>query len=418
MTTSASPPTTTTAKPVYFKDALFVALDSSIATDEDPVRFQHVGVDVAEAYDPVAGKFYAMRPGIYWAAISAGAPATNGAVRFQLYRGEDLIGSVDRQSTSANGVDTLSRDIMVSMKQFQTLHMRSYLGNGLYSDTGHQTSLSLFRLSELMKTDIFFSVARQKNADGQTSQIIPFPEVLINEGKAFDVVNHYFKVPQDGIYFFSYSIGAVTATKADVMLRYNVNLVGALERNSTTHNGHDIMSRATMMRATKGTLIFVSLPQDAEVYSNLKDRHTSFSGFLYEPVHGQQVAWSVYKNIQWSDDLFHHVRFEVTLLNEGGGWKSQGHYFRCPVAGVYYMTFTVGAMAGKRVHVNLVVNGQRVADIERSATNHNGVDVLSRSLVVELGADSLVYLEAEPNTAIFSNKERHTSFTGFLLYPK
>ena len=382
-----------------------------------PVKFDYVGVDTKASYDVKGNRFYAQSRGIYMVSMSAGLMHGGKASYFLLNDGVPSAG-LFRSSEVCNDIDTFGRDIIMDLHTLSCLRIFSNFTDGLYSDKmGLQTSFSVFRLTGLMKTEIFFSVSRLSTWD-KRSEILEFPLFEVNTGGAYNQSNHYFRVPKTGIYFFSLIMCPMPRLTVDSEIRKNISVLGTLERYSNSHTSTDRISRSGLYHLTKNDLVFVGVTKTSRSCSGW-GRDTSFSGFLYEPVHNIQRAWSVSINTSWYGKLFlSPVPFNEVLVNVPSyTWDKVRHHYRVVSAGIYYVTLTAGAQPGLPVYLSIMVNGERRASLSRRSTSHNGVDMLSRSIIMHLKAGQLVTIGAEGATAFYSTRERQTSFSGFLLFP-
>ena len=171
-----------------------------------------------------------------------------------------------------------------------------------------------------------------------------------------------------------------------------------------------------LFRSLKGDRVYVMLNNDANIWADAY-RNNMFSGFLYEPIHGISSGWSVAKTKNWSDSKnLSPIPFDDISVNDWGHWKEATSQYVCPYTGIYYITFTVAAQPFKSVDVSLMVNGNKRVSLVSSSTRHNGMIVMSRSVVLHLSIYDKVYLEARGGTAMYCSGERHTSFSGFFLY--
>ena len=91
------------------------------------------------------------------------------------------------------------------------------------------------------------------------------------------------------------------------------------------------------------------------------------------------------------------------------------------ISGVYYISINVGAISSRALSVNIQVDGTNQGALSRFGTWHNGLDTLSRSIVLRLQQGSKVRIWADggaSNTFYIWSDVNHklTSFIGFLVY--
>ena len=89
-------------------------------------------------------------------------------------------------------------------KKFFNEDQKLYISSAypLYSDELCQTKRSGFKLDDVMSSLILFSVART-TFYYTVNSFVPFENLLMNEGQAWDTCNYKFIVPHAGVCFFS-----------------------------------------------------------------------------------------------------------------------------------------------------------------------------------------------------------------------
>lgn len=71
-----------------------------------------------------------------------------------------------------------------------------------------------------------------------------------------------------------------------------------------------------------------------------------------------------------------------------------------------------------KLNVQLLVNGVPLFDIRRDTNHYNGIDIRGRAFIKDLVQGDIVSIRLMSGTAIYSNANKLSSFTGFLLYPQ
>ena len=70
-----------------------------------------------------------------------------------------------------------------------------------------------------------------------------------------------------------------------------------------------------------------------------------------------------------------------------------------------------------QINFNMIYNNIRSeADVVRYSTMHNGQDTLGRGIIGEFNLGDQITIGSSPGTGIYSDGDRQTSFSGFLIY--
>jgi hypothetical protein len=118
---------------------------------------------------------------------------------------------------------------------------------------------------------------------------------------------------------------------------------GAVKSRSfiyTINPGSDTSSQALLLPLNTGDVVRLILTAltTQSIYSDT-NYQTSFSGFLYEPIHGQSVAWSL--SLSRSEYLGPAViNFTIIYVNAGSAWNSSAATLQISVSGIYFLTLS------------------------------------------------------------------------------
>ena len=224
--------------------------------------------------------------GLYFVGLSVGVPRSTQA-NYILHKSRRRFGGITRSSDVENNVNVMSRDFLIPLYAADTLHVSSE--HEVYSWNHQQdTSLSIFSLSHTMVDDTTaFCVARCDTICGFTKPV-PFNSFLYNSGQHYNPLNHTYTAPTDGVYYFSFSVGVNAHSKAEFVLYKNGKAYVNIIRKSTTHNGTDMIRRAVMVHLDKNDQIYM-VNGDGQTARSSPMLETSFSGFKYQPTHGNMV---------------------------------------------------------------------------------------------------------------------------------
>lgn len=237
-----------------------------------------------------------------------------------------------------------------------------------------------------------------------------FDKVLYNIGNGWVVNNNNFKAPQTGLYYLSYSAGGLgTGTK--MFLRVGSNYYCENDMYEAI-SGMDMISRGCFLSLNSANTVTVyTLVNGDSTYGE-----ASFKGFLYSPLAGNPVAWSVHTS-SYLNPFNGIIPYNLVFVNTPNTvWRSSTYTAVIPATGtgIYYMEIVSYSMQGG-IDMEIMLNGNTLltrlllAFWSRATTR-------SRSTLAHLnGADQLhvmcynCHMDGAGYTAI--------SFQGFLLFP-
>ena len=141
-----------------------------------------------------------------------------------------------------------------------------------------------------MNTVVLFRVART-SIYNITDNPISFDKLIINVGNSYDVCNYQFVAPVSGIYFFSWSSASVANTIHNIYFQVNGVTTSWRFIYGGYFNGSDTSSQSILLPLNSGDIAKLFLASGS-FYSNI-NYPTAFKGFLYNPKHGQNIAWTL-----------------------------------------------------------------------------------------------------------------------------
>ncbi|XP_022088379.1 collagen alpha-1(X) chain-like [Acanthaster planci] len=137
---------------------------------------------------------------------------------------------------------------------------------------------------------------------------------------------------------------------------------------------------------------------------------------MVTPTLPSAVAFSAYRTTQvtGNGDV---IIFDNIETNLGDGYNSQSGVFTCSMPGAYFFTTSLHRIASTvRPHVQLKKNGRLVFSIYD--TGDNNYHQSSNSAVINLALGDRVWLEfGSNNRGIYSDANRYSFFSGFLIFP-
>ena len=380
-----------------------------LATNQ--VQFMSVKLNFANGFNVLTGQtFTCPTTGLYWlfyTVVWDGTTFANFSVQGTNQLPEPII---KRLHTEYDNYDTISRDKMLNLTLNQQLSVSSAYET--YADVSVGSNWGAFLLDNIMSPLIAFEVYASQSAASLSNV---FDKTVFNYGDAWSQSSQEFTAPMSGIYYFSLSVGLFANVEGwNTIAGYNTC---ELELFDMSHTGIDLISGSCMMyvQASQTVSIYWNSPTvTAGIDSSYFE--TSFRGFLYSPVHGMQVAWSVHNTdiVTGSGSAMLFPNVLVTIPSSI--WQSSINTITIPVSGVYYMD-----LMGQ--------TGTSFGTMDMSLTL-NSTTVLSRLLFystfmyITRSQPVMAYLHANSILAVsYSNANLEgccsngLGFQGFLLYP-
>ena len=248
---------------------------------------------------------------------------------------------------------------------------------------------------------------------------VPLDNLTINIGQALSNCDNQLIVPRSGIYFLSWSSASAPNSIHDLQLHINNISVGRTFLYGGYYNGIDTTSHTLLLFLKTGDSLQLYLKHEGPVYSD-NNYQLSFTGFLYEPTHGQNVAWTL--SFLFGEWIFIYgpsiVNFTNILLDSGSVWNSQSAAVNIPTDGTYYLSISGGAYPTEnKFNLILSVNSQQLINVmEKVSTARNNTwNLRSRLLITPLRqGDQLVI--SIPNGYEAASRENDLTFSGFLVH--
>ena len=219
--------------------------------------------------------------GLYFVGLSMSSGAFTSTLHFS-QRAEAGITRTSRQSA-----DMIGRDAIFQLYAGDTLHV-SVDGAVWGTNGGIQSSITVFSISASMSAPtVAFSVAREDTVTGSLNPF-PFDKILYNNGFHYNTFQNSFTAPSSGVYYFSFSIGTENLATADFALYKNNEIFSRITSQATNLRGIDTIGRSVMMTLDEEDVIHIGNTVGKTARSTAL-KETSFSGFKYDPKHGNQV---------------------------------------------------------------------------------------------------------------------------------
>ena len=240
-------------------------------------------------------------------------------------------GGITKSSTSQDGYDTIGHDFLLPLYAADTLQISSRYP--VWGAGGqHDTSLSVFSISHSMINNVAFSVAREHSLTG-FAEPLQFNTYLYNDGLYFDILTNMFTAPSGGIYFFSFSVGLVAGGTTRLSLYKNFEPFVNILRTATSYTGTDTIGRSVMMGLDEGDIIYI-VNEDGQTARSSQMKETSFSGFKYEPRHGNPVSIYIMFNFCCLKATVPNLKLFPTnrILTMAMGSSGAQHLCKCKIS--------------------------------------------------------------------------------------
>ena len=260
---------------------------NEVLSPVNPVTFENVVANIGNMWNETTHTFTMKAvQGIFYVAMATTAYYQQ-PLDFILQKSGQPFASCSDTYIMEAVTDASGRDIILKVSSSETLHFSSSTGLVGYEGA---TSIGIFNILELMSYNndpVAFSVARDTSFS-DTVNPMPFNQILFNDNSLYDVSTNKFTAPSSGFYFFTFSVGVPAFMPVKLVLYVNDVPFTSIIRESTSHNGTDVIGRSIMMYLNESDMVHVAKEDNTGTWhSDL--RETSFAGFKYEPAYGNKV---------------------------------------------------------------------------------------------------------------------------------
>ena len=231
-------------------------------------------------------------------------------------------------------------------------------------------------------------------------------------------------IPYNGIYFVHASVHAesciyvlspvLSKQVCIVSLNLRVNSSGKdLELNSlykvyigeNSTERSSVLSSTIMYRFSAGDELIFSL------FSGEEQSTLSYQIVLYEPLHRNKLAFSLYEK---ETNLSGKIRFSTVYVNDGLVWDNANSQVKIPVNGLYFVTLSAELNCTEDYSVTVLRNNkQPIIEIDKVASDLPMPDllfqVLSQAMLVVLQFEDTLHVKTR-------TKCDEALFSGCLLY--
>ena len=398
--------------------AFYVGVTSSTVNDyTNKISFNLVNISGTvynTPYNTLTSTFSVIQSSLYWFHLSAGVPAGSGT-NFIL-NGLNY-SAVVYSSAVVYPQDQLTTDTL----QYVWPNSRIFVSNNqsLFSSSNLETAFLGFRLDNLFNPLVAFGV--QLTQVVNIAGTIKFDRILVNEGNGYNISEGAFITPFNGSYFFS--VTGMTSSTLSMSVSGARKLAVCLCDNA--HSSTDqVSSRGAVMLA-----LFVNDKVQITVTTSIntvQDGLASFQGFLYSPLFGKPIAWSVSRTSAVLGPI-DYLPFNIINANIATCcWNATSNNVTIPTSGIYYIDITSYPCGNAYIvicpfgygnnTIQVLRNGSPIITIRLANATFSVCVSRSRSTIVDLKAGDELRVKIPTRGCYYSSVARQMAFSGFLLY--
>jgi len=417
--------------PASAAQVAFSSSSTSSTSQSGPIALSNIGTDYNGHYNTTSNAFPVVVGGIYYVEACAGINAGQTA-NLRVVGAAPMSVGMTWDSTLQNGIETVCRSAMVQPHSGASLSLSLDSGS-VFSDSNNLASFTVFSLTNSMSADAmsrFVYAYGPSTPESVNQTLTPIPMVTViapANPSTFDAANALYTCGSTGPHFVSASVGVLPHMSTQVQITNAVVPVG-LTRTSTLYNGVTTLSRNALLNCVQGQTIQFNLLSGTTVNSDgmFPYNLTTFAVVPYEPVNGNQVAWSVYKwyisyNNQPGAANLDPFYFSNETLNVGGAYNYDTDTVTAPQAGYYYIYLSSGAgtgLTGSNTFTLSLMKGTEVLfAIEHKSSAEGATDLFGHGQVVYLNAGDALHVVAVAPSYIYSSLSGYeVNWLGMLLY--
>jgi hypothetical protein len=277
--------------------------------------------------------------------------------------------------------------------------------------------LFLIALAILVPTGVFsqdpvaFFVSKSTDADA--SDPLEFENVHLNVGNGFDPDTSTFTVPATGHYMFALSAGAAYGSSLEIEIVQPTNVASNIIRENSNTNGTDTESRIIILNLQQDDVLHVKT--ETPVASEGEAILTSWGGFLIEAMLGDDHSiFSATTNRSHSTVMM-PIFFEDIEIDVGGNYDMLAGGWQAPHNCTVFASYSVAVEPDEVLATNF--KGDHMStELTRMDTSHNGIDVATRAVFMELVMYDYVYVDLWQGE-VFGDNRHQTSLVGFMYEP-
>ncbi|XP_045187600.2 uncharacterized protein LOC123545333 [Mercenaria mercenaria] len=260
------------------------------------------------------------------------------------------------------------------------------------------------------------------------SEEIPFDQVILNEGEAFDPVFHRFVCPKSGVYMFRsalmskanshietevvkdgtpvfrmYSSGIKTSYHYDQGFNTGITNCEKTQRVWVRVNGNLGTSVRHLFTTFSGYLLWETGASRTEVNTSANITNVAFHSYLGETINDLRVKQT--------------IPFDKVILNEGNGYENNiNHRFTCPVDGIYMFQSSVLSNFGA-IETEIVKDGEQFVRMYAAADGQSNDqhDQGFNAGIIHCSKGQNVWVRVSQGASVMQYE--FTTFSGYLMWP-
>ena len=283
------------------------------------------------------------------------------------------------------------------------------------------TSFSGFRL----EAPIAFTVELSQDQYLTAGSKIRFDQVLYNFGDHYDVINHSFKCPDDGVYVFSISTHtkdpATPWSVSRLMIQGELVAQGPITYIATSSYDSGSASSNAVLQCTQGFSVYVEAQVAHDfILNSYASELTAFTGYkLYDVVEGATAFMAVMSSNFTISYENQPVIYDEIITNVGGAFDASASRFICVDNDYYLFTWTTTGTGGSNSYFDLYrdVSGLRylylTPQTNEDATGTSGSS--SMSMITQCSPGSFFQVRGRTVDATTVFLGGYASFAGYKI---
>ncbi|XP_045187597.2 uncharacterized protein LOC123545332 isoform X2 [Mercenaria mercenaria] len=234
---------------------------------------------------------------------------------------------------------------------------------------------------------------------------IPFDQVILNEGEAFDPVFHRFVCPKSGVYMFRSALmsEANSHTETEVV-KDGTPVFRMYSSGIKTSYHYDQGFNTGIINCEKNQRVWVrvngNLASPTEVNTSENITNVAFHSYLGETINDLRVKQT--------------IPFDKVLLNEGKGYQS--NTFTCPVDGIYMFQSSVLSNF-EAIETEIVKDGEQFVRMYAAADGQSNDqhDQGFNAGIIHCSKGQNVWVQVSRGKSVMQYE--FTTFSGYLMWP-